>query len=113
MAGTASVGVGLAVHLALSAGFGLLFAAFASRLRSPGALATAGVAYGAGLYLLNFKVLSPALFTTFEMANQPFELVVHVLFGALLALAFLVPPPRRARAGLERAGRPARAPASA
>lgn len=94
MAGTASVGVGLAVHAVLSASFGVLFATLASRLPSAGAIAGAGVAYGAALYLLNFKVLSPTLFTTFEMANQPFELVVHVVFGALVALALLVPPAR-------------------
>lgn len=94
VAGTASVGVGLAVHAVLSAVFGVVFAALASRLRSAGAMAGAGFAYGAALYLLNFKVLSPTLFTTFEMANQPFELVVHVVFGALLALALLVAPAR-------------------
>ncbi len=94
MAGTASIGVGLAVHAVLSAAFGVVFAALASRFRSAGAIAAAGVAFGAALYLLNFKVLSPASFTTFEMANQPFELVVHVVFGALLALALLVPAAR-------------------
>ncbi len=91
MSGSASVGVGLGVHVALSAAFGVAFAALASRLRSAGAIAGAGVVYGAALYLINFKVLSPAAFVTFEMANQPFEFVVHVVFGSLLALAFLVP----------------------
>ncbi len=113
MAGTASVGLGLAVHLVLSAGFGVVFAVIASRLRTAGTLATAGVAYGAALYLVNFKVLSPTLFTTFEMANQPFELVVHVVFGALLALAFLLLPTKAAPSSVERATRPARAGASA
>ncbi len=113
MAGTASVGVGLAVHAVLSAGFGVLFAALVSRLRSPRTVAAAGVVYGAALYVVNFKVLSPALFTTFEMANQPFELVVHVLFGALLALAFLVPARGPAAPRAEGPSRPARAPASA
>ncbi len=113
MAGTASVGVGLAVHLVLSAAFGVIFAAGASRLRTPGAVAAAGVAYGAALYLLNFKVLSPALFKTFEMANQPFELVVHVAFGALLSLALLVPGAKGTSLGLDAArDRPA-APATA
>ncbi len=111
MAGTASVGLGLAVHLVLSAGFGVAFAMIASRLRTAGTLAAAGVAYGAALYVVNFKVLSPTLFTTFKMANQPFELVVHVAFGALLSLAFLVPAPSPAPAGADRArlGSPARA----
>lgn len=111
MAGTASVAVGLAVHVVLSAAFGAVFAALASRLRTAGAIAAAGMAHGAVLYLLNFKVLSPVLFTTFEMANQPFELVVHVAFGALLSLALLVHAPNPAPAGADRArlSSPARA----
>ena len=91
MAGSVSVGVGLAVHLVLSAAYGVAFAALASHVWSAGAIAGAGVVYGAALYLLNFKLFSPALFTTFEMANQPFEFVAHVVFGSLLALAFLAP----------------------
>ncbi len=105
MAGTASVGVGLAVHLALSALFGVVFAVLASFLKSAGALALAGVAFGAGLYLLNFKVFAPTLFTTFEMANQPFELVAHVAFGVLLAVAFLVPLSSPATTDVEPAAR--------
>ena len=62
---------------------------------------------------MNFKVLSPTLFTTFEMANQPFELVVHAVFGALLALAFLLVPAKAAPLSVERAARPERARASA
>lgn len=113
MAGNASVGIGLAVHLVLSSAFGLFFAALASRLKTPGAVVAAGAAYGAALYLVNFKVLSPTLFTTFEMANQPFELVVHVAFGLLLSLAFLVPATRLASVGVDPARPPARARASA
>ena len=54
-------------------------------------------------------MLSPALFTTFEMANQPFELVVHIMFGALLALALLISPAKPATA-LEPARHPAQTP---
>ena len=79
--GTASAGVGLAVHAALSALFGVAFAVLASRLRTNGALAVTGTAYGAALYLLNFKVFAPAAFPVLEMANQPFELVVHGCSG--------------------------------
>lgn len=113
MAGTPSVGVGLGVHVVLSAAFGLIFAAVASRLKTAGAIVAAGAAYGAALYLVNFKVLSPTLFTTFEMANQPFELVVHVAFGLLLSLAFLIPATRPASVGVDAARPPARARASA
>lgn len=93
MTGRASVGAGLAVHVALSALFGAVFALLASPLKTNGALALAGTLYGAALYVLNFKILSGA-FPVFEMANQPFELVVHVVFGTLLALTlFSLPSP--------------------
>jgi uncharacterized membrane protein YagU involved in acid resistance len=85
--GEASVPVGLVVHLVLSALFGVVFAALVSRLRTNGAVALAGLVYGALLYLLNFQILARLAFETFKMANQPFELVVHIVFGALLALA--------------------------
>lgn len=86
MNGTASVGTGVAVHVAVSALFGVVFAVLVSRMRTHGAVALAGAVYGAALYVLNFKVIAPAAFPVFEMANQPFELVVHVVFGALLSL---------------------------
>jgi len=59
MTGAASTATGLAVHLVLSAFFGLVFAVVASRMRTNGGIALAGTAYGALLYLLNFKVLAP------------------------------------------------------
>lgn len=89
MNGTASVGIGVAVHIALSALFGVVFALLVSRIRSDGALALAGALYGTALYVLNFKLIAPAVFPIFEMANQPFELAVHVVFGALLALVLI------------------------
>ncbi|MFN2503454.1 MAG: DUF6789 family protein [Acidimicrobiales bacterium] len=95
--GTASAGVGLAVHAVLSAFFGVVFALVASKLRTNGALAVAGPLYGAALYLVNFKIFAPAAFPVLEMANQPFELVVHVVFGTLLSLAlFRLPSERQA-----------------
>lgn len=91
MTASASVGVGLAVHVALSALFGAAFAILASPLKTNGGLALAGTLYGAALYVVNFKFLSGA-FPAFEMANQPFELVVHVVFGTLLGLALFSLP---------------------
>lgn len=97
MNGTASDSVGLAVHVGLSAVFGLVFAVAASRLRTNGALAAAGALYGVVLYLVNFKVFTPLAFPVFKMANQPFELAVHVVFGTLLSFAlFRVSVPQRA-----------------
>jgi hypothetical protein len=87
MNGTAGVPVGLVLHMVLSMAFGMVFALFTARVRTNGLLAVAGLAYGGLLYVLNFQVLARAAVHTFSMANQPFELVVHLVFGVLLALA--------------------------
>ena len=95
MDGSASVGIGVTVHAVLSILFGAAFAVAASRLRTNGSVALAGAAYGAVLYLVNFKILAPVAFETFEDANQPFELVAHVVFGVILAGAFFSSGARR------------------
>ncbi len=87
-AGTASPGVGLAVHAVLSVGFGLLFALATPWLKTNGAVALAGTVYGGLLYLLNFQILARIAFPAFKMANQPFEVLVHIVFGTLLSFAF-------------------------
>jgi uncharacterized membrane protein YagU involved in acid resistance len=94
-AGTTSVGLGLVVHLVLSALFGMLFALVVPRLRTNGTIALAGTAYGALLYVVNFLVLAPLAFTVFRAANQPFELFAHVVFGTLLGFAFFSSGVRR------------------
>ena len=94
-AGTASPTVGVLVHLALSALFGAVFALAVPRLRTNGTVAVAGTAYGLLLYLVNFLVLTPLLFTTFQAANQPFELFAHLVFGTLLSFAFFGTGARR------------------
>ncbi len=94
-AGTTSVGLGVLVHLVLSALFGMLFALAVPRLRSNGTVALAGTVYGAVLYLVNFVVLAPLAFTVFQSANQPFELFAHVVFGTLLSFAFFRSGARR------------------
>jgi uncharacterized membrane protein YagU involved in acid resistance len=86
--GTTSPVLGAVVHLVLSAAFGVAFGLVVPWFRTNGTVALAGVAYGLLLYLLNFQVLARLFFTTFKMANQPFEVVVHVVFGILLAFAF-------------------------
>jgi uncharacterized membrane protein YagU involved in acid resistance len=86
--GTTSVGLGVVVHLVLSALFGMLFALVVPRLRTNGTIALAGTLYGALLYVLNFLVLAPLAFTTLQDANQPFELFAHIVFGTLLGFAF-------------------------
>ena len=86
--GTTSPALGGVVHVVLSALFGMLFALAVPRFRTNGTVALAGTIYGLLLYVLNFLVLTPLVFTTFRMANQPFEVVIHLVFGTLLSFAF-------------------------
>ena len=94
--GSSSPVVGAIVHVVLSALFGVGLALVVPRLRTNGTVAVVGAAYGVLLYLVNFHVLAPTLFTTFEAANKPFELFAHVVFGSLLAFAFFGSGVRRA-----------------
>lgn len=94
-AGTTSAGVGLAVHLVLSALFGVVFALVVPALRTNGTVALAGTVYGGLLYVVNFLILAPVAFPVFRAANQPFELFAHVVFGTLLAFAFFGSGARR------------------
>jgi uncharacterized membrane protein YagU involved in acid resistance len=87
-AGNASIPLGAGIHVVLSVVFGLVFALLVGRMHTNGTVALAGTAYGALLYVVNFLVLSPLLFPAFQMANQPFELVIHIVFGTLLSFAF-------------------------
>ena len=58
------------------------------RFWTNGTVAAAGTAYGLLLYVVNFLVLTPLVFTTFRMANQPFEVFAHLVFGTLLSFVF-------------------------
>ena len=95
-AGTTSPALGAVVHLVLSALFGILFALAVPRFRTNGTVALAGTIYGLLLYVLNFLVLTPLVFTTFRMANQPFEVFAHLVFGTLLSFVFFGSGVRRA-----------------
>ena len=60
----------------------------------PGLLLCAGLllsggVYGLIIYLVNFRILSPVLFPAFQDANQPFEVLVHLVYGQVLAVLFL------------------------
>ena len=87
-AGTTSPTLGGVVHVVLSALFGMVFALAVPRFRTNGTVALAGTVYGLLLYVVNFLVLAPLVFTTFRMANQPFEVFAHLVFGTLLSFAF-------------------------
>lgn len=88
--GQATVWIGMAIHAVLSALLGLVFAVLVAALRgrSTGLLLWAGLIYGAVVYIVAFQVLSRFVgqFRAFLPAtNQPFELAVHLVFGAVLA----------------------------
>jgi uncharacterized membrane protein YagU involved in acid resistance len=94
-AGTTSPALGAVVHVLLSALFGMVFALAVPLFRTNGTVALAGTVYGLLLYVVNFLVLTPLAFTTFRMANQPFEVFAHLAFGTLLSFAFFGSGARR------------------
>jgi hypothetical protein len=95
------VWIGEGIHSGLSAFFGLVFAMVTlpwARL-SPrrGHLLAAGLLYGGLIYAIDFQVLSRFITqcsVPLKGTNQPFELTVHLVFGALVAL-FMLPCPQR------------------
>ncbi len=87
--GGASVAAGVGVHLALSALFGVLFALVVPRLRTNGTVLLSGLVWGLIVYAVNFRLISPALFPVFQDANQPFEVLVHLIYGLIVASLFL------------------------
>jgi hypothetical protein len=94
--------VGLVVHLALSAGFGALLAAFAPLFASGRALLLGSLVFGLVLYLVNFQILGRVAFEWFqEGPNQTFEVIAHAGYGLLLApfLTGYVGAPKRMRVG--------------
>ena len=99
-AGTTSPALGVVVHVVLSVLFGMAFALAVPRFGTNGTVALAGTAYGLLLYVVNFLVLTPLAFTTFGMANQPFEVVAHLVFGTLLSFAFFGSGVRRGEPAL-------------
>lgn len=87
--GTANVAVGVLVHLALSAAYGMIFAQFVPRMRTNATLLVSAGLYGILIYAINFQILSPLYFHAFQDANQPFMWLVHVIYGQLLAVIFM------------------------
>jgi hypothetical protein len=91
-------GVGVVVHVVLSALFGLIFATLLLplRRRSAGWFAWAGLLFGGVIYLVDFLVLarSVAWFSAFQGTNQPLELAAHLVFGSVLAALLLLAKPR-------------------
>ena len=97
--GTASVAMGVGVHLLLSALFGLIFSLAVPKMRNNGTLLLSAGVFGLMVYLVNFRLLSPQFFPAFQDANQPFEVLIHLVYGEILAVIFLS---RGVRAGERR-----------
>ncbi|WP_152649771.1 hypothetical protein [Demequina oxidasica] len=88
-AGTTSLAVGWAVHVGLSVTYGALLGLLAAEFKSNASRVALAGFYGLVIYMFNFLLLVPLFYPVFEIANQPFEAVVHVVYGFLLA-PFLV-----------------------
>ncbi|MBW3606250.1 MAG: hypothetical protein KY460_15375 [Actinobacteria bacterium] len=80
--------LGAAIHLALSAAYGVVFALLVPLFRTNGTVALAGTVYGIGLFAVNFLVLAQTLLPQFQTPNLPVEFMAHALFGLVLALGF-------------------------
>jgi hypothetical protein len=87
--GSASVAVGVGVHLILSALFGVLFALLVPHMRTNATLLISGLGWGLVVYVVNFRLISPTVFPVFQDANQPFEVLVHLVYGLIVATLFL------------------------
>ncbi len=86
----APVLAGLMMHMVLSAMYGAAFTLVLAPLRTL-ALLAAGTAYGLVLYAVNFHGFAEfEHFAVFRMmAGNTFEILVHVMFGVLLAIGWI------------------------
>ena len=78
----------LIIHFVLAAGYGLIGGALAHRFGFGGAIAV-GVAFGLALYLINFYLIAAVLFPWFAMARNWISVFAHIVFGAVLGLAYV------------------------
>ena len=78
---TAAV-AGVIVHMVLSIAFALMLAAVTPAAITPGTLALIGIAFGIGLWLVNFYVIAPfAGWTWFpERTNPIVQFLAHAFF---------------------------------
>jgi hypothetical protein len=102
--GEADFAIGVMVHLAISILYGMAFAPISSLLRTNGTVALVGALYGAAIYVLDFRVFAPLWFQTFENFDQSFQLLIHVLYGLVVALLSVMSTGACPRSGL-RVGR--------
>ncbi len=90
IAGAGAVAIGIATHLAVSAGWGALFGFASGEERSTGVSFLIGVAYALGIWGVMTYLALPWFNGTFEarLALQPFWFWfgLHLLFGGTLGI---------------------------
>ncbi len=86
---TTDVWVGWGVHAVLSIAYGIVLAFLVRGVPNDAIRVAIGLGFGAVLYLGNFHVLAPLAFEPFTMANKPFELALHLAYGAIAVLFML------------------------
>jgi uncharacterized membrane protein YagU involved in acid resistance len=87
-AGTAQPWVGVVVHTVISALLGMAFALVSPALRTNAAVAIAATVYGVLVYVVNFLIVANTVLPQFKAPNDPFELVMHTVFGTILGFFF-------------------------
>lgn len=102
MNGDASIILGMTLHAVISAVLGLVFAVWASAaVRSPATIIAGGLVFGGLVYAVDFQILSRFIdqfSALLKATNQPFELTVHLVFGAVLGVLYtlaMTPPQQR------------------
>lgn len=76
------------VHFVLSIVLGLVGAWLVHRFDLAAALGV-GAVFGLAIYLVNFHLLVPAVFSWFVMARNPITIAAHILFGVVLTGAYI------------------------
>lgn len=87
--------VAMMIHFPLSIVYGLVGAWLAHRFDWAGAFLV-GAAFGLAIYVVNFYFIAPAAFPWFTMARNWVSVFAHVMFGAVLGLAYVGLRNRRA-----------------
>lgn len=97
----AAVLVGLLMHFALSAVYGVIYGAIESRMsfearKNWGRQSVVGLLFGVGLWFLNFQIIARLIYPWFLDAPQFLQLMLHALFfGLPLGLMFAARERRR------------------
>jgi hypothetical protein len=96
---TFDIGVMMAammVHFVLSIVYGLIGAWMVHRFDMAAALAI-GAAYGLAIYIVNFHIIVPTLFSWFVMARGGISILSHIVFGMVLTGSYILLRGRHAK----------------